>query len=68
MQVYIIDDYDYDCEVVRKGSEKATYIYIADKEKVYEVPDDIVLEYEAINKRRKELQDKILLIERQGPI
>lgn len=68
MQVYILDDYDCDCEIIRKNSEETKWKYIPDKAKIYEVPDDIVLEYEAINKRREELQSKILLIERQGPI
>jgi len=61
MRVHILNDYDYDCEIVEEGK------YSFDKA-VYEVPDDLVKEYEEINKRRDELKSKILLIRRQGPV
>lgn len=61
MRVHILDDYDYDCEV-RMPDE-----YCHDK-RLFEVPDDLVKEYAEVNKRREELKEKILLIERQGPV
>lgn len=64
MRVHILNDYDYDCEVYPEGST-CTWI---DKEKIYEVPDDLVKEYKAINERREELKEKILLVKRQGPL
>lgn len=59
MKVHILDDYDYDCELRRVGD------HYDPNEKVYEVPDKLVLEYEEINAKREVLQEKILLIERQ---
>ncbi len=66
MRMHIVDDYDYDCEIIQEGSEEAKYLYVGDRDKVYEIPDEVVEEYASINKRRQELKDKILLIERQG--
>lgn len=61
MQVYILDDYDYDCEI-RKEDDPYGKPY---QEELYEVPDELVEEYAEINKRREELKEKILLIRRQ---
>lgn len=62
MRVHILNDYDYDCEIRKEGE------HYSENEPLYEVPDELILEYEAINKRREELQEKILLIERQGRV
>lgn len=59
MKVHILDDYDYDCELRAVGD------YYDLNAKVYEVPDELVLEYAEINARREVLKEKILLIERQ---
>lgn len=63
MKVYILDDYDYDCEVIEFGNDY--YSYVTKDKKLYEVPDALVKEYSEINKHREKLKEKILLIERQ---
>lgn len=59
MKVYILDDYDYDCELREIGD------HYDPNAKVYEVPDELVLEYAEVNAKREVLKEKILLIERQ---
>lgn len=59
MKVHILDDYDYDCELREVGD------YCDPNAKVYEIPDELVKEYEEVNNHREELKEKILLIERQ---
>lgn len=64
MKVHILDDYDSDCEVYPEGST-STWVK---GHPLYEVPDDLVSKYEAVNKLRDCLKQDILLIKRQGPV
>lgn len=59
MKVHILDDYDYDCELREVGD------HYDPNALVFEVPDELYLEYKELNEKRKVLKEKILLIERQ---
>ena len=74
MRVHILHDYDYDCEVFPEGTPGIYSTSIDNKvvgtthPKVYEVPDELIKEYEAVNKRREEIKDQLKLIIRRGPL
>ena len=65
MQVHILNDYDYDYEVYHKDCGVS---WIRGNEPLYEVPDELIKEYEAVNKRRDEIKDQLQLIIRRGPL
>lgn len=64
MRMHIVDDYDADCEIYPEN----TPVWWMREKEVYDIPDGLVKEYEAVNKRREELKEEILLIKRRGPL
>jgi hypothetical protein len=65
MRVFILDDYDYDCEVF--PVEGGDYYWgNPNGYPQYEVPDALVERYKETNEIREYLRGQILLIKRQG--